>query len=293
MLLGAAFLRRAKNVNIRGLYYGLYRPGQAKTPIIDLTPALRLLDWLTATDKFISTGSAVELGQLLNTIQQDFYRSQRPQKEDPRPTTLKRFGTAIQQVSRSLELVRPMSLLKEDLPKLVHVSTDQLAQEVGQFAQPFGLLLDAVQQSYLPLALAGENATPDDQVRKQFRLLQWYVDKGLTLQALLLAREWTILALCLLAGYADYLDRDSREAIEEQLKAMIGYGERPGLDQPIAAYVPDAKKLADFWSCLTEYRNDLAHVQMRKNFLNSGTLENFALNDLLPTLQALFPSFCQ
>ncbi|MCS7081336.1 MAG: TIGR02221 family CRISPR-associated protein, partial [Chloracidobacterium sp.] len=131
------------------------------------------------------------------------------------------------------------------------------------------------------------------QVRKQFRLLQWYVEKRLPLQALLLAREWTISALCLLAGYDDYLERAHRQDVEGQLGAMIGYGERPGLDQPIAAYVPDAKKLADFWSRLTEYRNDLAHVQMRKNFLNSGTLENFALNDLPPTLQALFPSFCQ
>ncbi|MFS8856382.1 TIGR02221 family CRISPR-associated protein, partial [Synechococcus sp. H55.2] len=68
VLLGAALLRKAKNVEIQGLYYGLYRPGQAETPIIDLTPALRLLDWLTATDKFISTGSALELGQLLDRV---------------------------------------------------------------------------------------------------------------------------------------------------------------------------------------------------------------------------------
>jgi CRISPR-associated DxTHG motif protein len=39
MLLGAALLRKAKNVEIQGLYYGLYRPGQAETPIIDLTPS--------------------------------------------------------------------------------------------------------------------------------------------------------------------------------------------------------------------------------------------------------------
>jgi hypothetical protein len=128
MLLGAALLRKAKNVEIQGLYYGLYRPGQAETPIIDLTPAIRLLDWLTASDKFISTGSAVELGQLLDRVQRDFYRQQKPGKGDPRPTRLQSFGQAIRDISRSLELVRPVSL-QEDLRKLLKAEENALSQE--------------------------------------------------------------------------------------------------------------------------------------------------------------------
>lgn len=77
---------------------------QAGNTSIDLTPALRLLDWLTATDKFISTGSALELGQLLDTVQRDFYRQPGLDKRDPRPTRLQSFGRAIRNVSRSLEL---------------------------------------------------------------------------------------------------------------------------------------------------------------------------------------------
>ncbi|MGY2715799.1 hypothetical protein ACVW01_000328 [Thermostichus sp. MS-CIW-19] len=306
VLLGAALLRKAKNVEIQGLYYGLYRPGQAETPIIDLTPAIRLLDWLTASDKFISTGSAVELGQLLDTVQRDFYRQQRPGKGDPRPTRLQTFGQAIRDISRSLELVRPVSL-QEDLRKLQRHSTQELAEEVGQFAKPFGLLLQSIQNSYSQLALpADQKEDPRAQVQKHFQLLRWYVEKRFTTQALLLAREWVVSALCLCEGIQNYLEREARQEVEHQLGSLIQrrkqlLGDPPATGEsvqqeeqlqflpPIAAHVSDVKQLADLWSCLSEYRNDVAHGQMNPDPLSGEALESFVLQKLLPSLEALFP----
>jgi hypothetical protein len=306
VLLGAALLRKAKNVEIQGLYYGLYRPGQAETPIIDLTPAIRLLDWLTASDKFISTGSAVELGQLLDTVQRDFYRQQKPGKGDPRPTRLQSFGQAIRDISRSLELVRPVSL-QEDLRKLQRHSTQELAEEVGQFAKPFGLLLQSIQNSYSQLALpADQKEDPRAQVQKHFQLLRWYVEKRFTTQALLLAREWVVSALCLCEGIQNYLEREARQGIEHQLGSLIPRRKQPLGDPPatgesvqqeeqlqflppIAAHVSDVKQLADLWSCLSKYRNDVAHVQMNPDPLSGEALESFVLQKLLPSLEALFP----
>ncbi len=306
VLLGAALLRKAKSVEIQGLYYGLYRPGQAETPIIDLTPAIRLLDWLTASDKFISTGSAVELGQLLDTVQRDFYRQPRPGKGDPRPTRLQSFGQAIRDISRSLELVRPVSL-QEDLRKLQRHSTQELAEEVGQFAKPFGLLLQSIQNSYSQLALpADKKEDPQAQVQKHFQLLRWYVEKRFTTQALLLAREWVVSALCFCEGIQDYRGREARQGIEHQLGSLIPreeqlLGDLPATGSliqhqeqlqslpPIAAHVPDVQQLAKLWSRLSEYRNDVAHVQMNRDPLSSEALESFVLRDLLPKLEALFP----
>ncbi|PIK91873.1 CRISPR-associated protein [Synechococcus sp. 65AY6Li] len=289
VLLGAALLRKAKNVEIQGLYYGLYRPGQAETPIIDLTPAIRLLDWLTASDKFISTGSAVELGQLLDTVQRDFYRQQRPGKGDPRPTRLQSFGQAIRDISRSLELVRPVSL-QEDLRKLQRHSTQELAEEVGQFAKPFGLLLQSIQNSYSQLALpADQKEDPRAQVQKHFQLLRWYVEKRFTTQAILLAREWVISALCLCEGLPNYRQQEARQEIEHQLGSLIPRKDQPQAPPDIAAHVPDVQKLANLWSRLSQYRNDVAHVQMNLDPLNSEALESFVLQDLLPGLEELFP----
>jgi hypothetical protein len=252
------------------------------------------LDWLTATDKFISTGSALELGQLLDTVQRDFYRQPGLDKRDPRPTRLQSFGRAIRNVSRSLELVRPVSLLEEDLPNLQRHSTADLEQEVGQFAKPFGLLLQSIQDSYGQLALPPDKASdPRAEIQKHFQLLRWYVEKRLTAQALLLAREWVISALCLCEGIQNYREREQRQEIEQQLGSLIPRGEQPQMSLAIAAHVSDTKQLADLWSRLSEYRNDTAHVQMNPNRLDGEALENFVLRDLLPKLEALFPDLTQ
>jgi hypothetical protein len=294
ILLGSAFLRKAKNVDIQGLYYGLYRKEQPQTPIIDLTPALRLLDWLTATDKFITTGSSLELGELLNTIQRDFYGHQKSLSGDSKPTHLQNFGATIKEISRSIELIRPISLLEKDLPALQKRSTQDLADEVGKFAKPFSLLLQSIQDSYNTLAISSEVANDErTQIQKHFQLLHWYVDKQFSAQAILLAREWVISALCISEGIQKYREPVYRKAIEYQLGSMIGRGDNPNLNQPIASHVADPKQLSDFWAKLIDYRNDIAHVQMRLSPFTSKTLEAFALSELIPTLEALFPSLTQ
>ncbi|MFQ3584089.1 MAG: TIGR02221 family CRISPR-associated protein [Cyanobacteriota bacterium] len=298
VLLGAAFLQTAKKVSIQGIYYGLHRPEESQSPILDLTPALRLLDWLTATDKFITTGSALELGELLKTIQRDFYRHSRSaQNPNPaKPTTLQKFGDAIKNVSRSIELVRPISLIKVDLPRLQRQSTERLNQEVGEFAKPFGLLLQSIQDSYAQLALPPQDVQNEVlQIQKQFQLLKWYVDKQFSAQAILLAREWVVSALCICEGIRNYRERVYREAIERQLGSMTGKGETPGLNQPVASYVSDPQQLAVCWSRLTSYRNDVAHTQMSEveNPIPAERIEEYVLNHLLPELRSLFPSLTQ
>lgn len=78
VLLASAFLEKARNVKIKGVYYGQYDPKNNRASIFDLTPAIKLLDWLTATDTFINTGSSQKLGQLLADIQIDFSDQVKP-----------------------------------------------------------------------------------------------------------------------------------------------------------------------------------------------------------------------
>jgi hypothetical protein len=202
--------------------------------------------------------------------------------------------------------VRPVSL-QEDLRKLQRHSTEELAKEAGQFAKPLGLLLQSIQDSYSQLALpADQKEDPRAQVQKHFQLLRWYVEKRFTTQALLLAREWVVSALCLCEGLQNYREREARQEVEHQLGSLIQRKKQPLGDPPatgesvqqeeqlqflppIAAHVSDVKQLADLWSCLSEYRNDVAHVQMNPDPLGGEALESFVLQKLLPSLEALFP----
>jgi CRISPR-associated DxTHG motif protein len=289
VLLAAAFLQKARNVEICGVYYGAFEANREQPPIFDLTPAIKLLDWLTATDKFLSTGSSVELGKLLSTIQQDFYRSGQQKTADIRPTRLQSFGDRIQALSRSIELVRPIDLITQSA-QLQNIPATQLQEEVGAFAKPFELLLSQIQDDYSQFAVMNFNeASPVEQLQKQFLLLRWYVNKKLSCQAILLGREWLVSAICIAHGIKNYRDREKRKVIEEHLGQMIGANHN--LDQPIVQYVSSAEKLAALWSTLTEYRNDIAHTQMRFTSISARTLEEYALNQLLPGLSEILPEF--
>ncbi|GAB4304450.1 MAG: hypothetical protein Fur0025_46200 [Oscillatoriaceae cyanobacterium] len=294
VLLAAAFLQKARSVEIKGVYYGAFEFNNPQAPIVDLTPAIKLLDWLTATDKFIDTGSSAEFGKLLSTIQQDFY-TQKKQAE-LKPTKLKSFGITIENISRTLDYVRPMGLLDE-AAKLENIPAEQLKTEVGAFAKPFELLLGQIQQDYGQFALANSRkADPKTVLKQQFLLLRWYVEKGFGDRATVLAREWIVSVLCL-AQNANYLNRDKRKLIENQLNLVVEWQKQKGDDADIADYTPptittavtDVEQLAKFWSKLRDLRNDLAHAEMREESLSAVKLEAYVNNELIQGINALFP----
>ncbi len=287
VLLAGAFLQKAKNVSIQGVYYGAFEVNRDQPPIFDLTSAMKLLDWLTATDKFITTGSAVELGELLTTIQRDFYQQNKPQKGEARPTQLQGFGDKILKFSQSLEYVRAMDALN-DAARIQEFSTERLSDEIGVFAKPFELLLNPIQEEYGQFAVADSREADLKLVlEKQFLLLRWYVSKQLGTQAILLAREWIISALCYLEK-VDYLSREKRGTIEQQLGKMTG--KNRDLEQPIVKWIQDAEVLSNTWSKLTEYRNDIAHCQMRETGIAANKLGRYVKTNLLDELSQLFPN---
>lgn len=283
VLLAAAFLQKARNAVIQGVYYGAKEANSKQAPIFDLTPAIKLLDWLTATDKFLSTGSAIELGQLLTHIQSDLHR----QKAEVRPTRLSDLARKIQAISRSLELIRPLDLMQESA-KLQKISTAALQDEVGVFAKPFELLFSQIQQDYGQFALPASDTTDSQILQRQFLLLRWYVSKELATQAILLAREWIISALLAAEG-SSYSDKTQRKAIENQLGCMIG--ENQDLNQPIVCHVASAKRLSAIWSTLTKYRNDIAHAAENSHPTPAAKLQSYVKERLLLDLTELFPEF--
>jgi CRISPR-associated DxTHG motif protein len=291
VLLASAFLQRAQNVQIKGVYYGQYDRTQPSAPIIDLTPAIKLLDWLTATETFLNTGSSQKLGKLLAQIQIDFFRSGQAGKGTIQPRRLRNFGDSIAKISQNIEFIRPNELL-EAAYRLQVSSGSDLREEIDIFAKPFELLIDKIEQDYAQFAL--ENAEQSDQqliIKKHYLLIKWYVQKDLGTQAILLAREWIVTTLAILENY-NYLNKKSRESIETQLKAICGYNLEnvKYYDQSISKHVKDTKTLDDIWSQLGNYRNDIAHCEMRVQSLSIQRLYEYAqelpslLKDLFPTL---------
>ena len=283
VLLASAFLRKAKNVDIQGVYYGAWDRDQPKAPILDLTPTIKLLDWLTATDKFISTGSSVELAKILSSIQRELHQ----QQAETRPTRLINLSGNIKAISESIDLVRSKDLI-EQAAKLQRMSSQDIKSELGIFAKPFELLFEQIQDDYGQFAL-NESEIQDDTLilQKQFLLIRWYIVKGLSAQAILLSREWIISSL-LISKNIKYSNKDERDPIEKQLRAMIG--ENRDLEQPVARHT-NANDLSAIWSTITNYRNDIAHAGERSIPTSASRIHRYVKEDLINDLSKLFPQF--
>lgn len=293
VFLAGIYLQKARNVKIAGVYYGAYERDRERSPIFDLTPTLKFAEWLTATDKFLNTGSAKELGQLLSTIQQDFYRQGRQNQESIAPKALRQFGDRIQAISDSIELVRPLKLM-EETARLEKIPNETLKTEVGIFAQPFALLLDRIQADYSQFALVNpRQADAQKTLAKQFDLLRWYIDKSLSTQVILLSREWVVSALCVGLG-RDYLQKSEREVIEQSLNQLVewakdkDYKPKPIAADALGSVITDLEGLSKLWSKLRDMRNDLAHTEMRQNSLSAPDMTRFVREELLTRLRELF-----
>ncbi|KPQ38070.1 MAG: CRISPR-associated TM1812 family protein [Phormidium sp. OSCR] len=293
VFLAGTYLQKSRNVKIGGVYYGAYERDRERSPIFDLTPTLKFIDWLTATDKFLDTGSAKNLGQLLTNIQRDFYKQGRQKREPVSPRQLIGFGNRIQAISESIELVRPLKLM-EETALLDKISYEDLQNDVGAFAQPFSLLLDKIQADYHQFALPNpREASPQKTLSKQVDLLAWYIDKSLSAQAILLGRELTVSVLCTALKF-DYLGKTERQDVERGLNSLVAWRENTQQPRPLAlegliTMMPnlDLDWLSKFWSQLREVRNDLAHTEMRSDSLSAAKMSEFVKGNLLEEIKKL------
>jgi acyl-homoserine lactone acylase PvdQ len=130
-------------------------------------------------------------------------------------------------------------------------------------------------------------------VEKTIGIDKFFRTIGLHRSAIASVKNMNAESLSMLQAYADgindYRDRIKRKDIETQLGQMTGAN--PNFNQPIIKYVTSAEKLGGLWSTLTEYRNDIAHAQMRPADISAATLEEYAQNKLVQGLSELLPEF--
>jgi hypothetical protein len=278
--LAASYLRVARRVNLKGVYYGAFEARQPasnppqptdRAPVFDLSPFMNLLEWTTATDQFLKTGNARELANILQNTQDTLRRASWGQGDLPQK--LKVVASSLKTVSQALALTRP----REVLPAAAKLGEQLTAagSDVTQWAKPFAVLLERTRSDYQPLALA----QPDDDLAQnlatQWRLIDWYLDRQQVIQAVTLAREWVVSVLCWKLD-KEWLDRDNRSSVEDALNAYTRQKQGRSFTfacwQDDIAALPQADTLADLWGKLSEVRNTIAHCGMDKQSIPAQTL---------------------
>ena len=284
VFLAAAFLKSAKHVSIKAIYYGAFelRKGSKETPgpapIIDLSEFVTLLDWLNASEQFRRFGNASQLVERL--------RKAGPESD------LDKAATALEKVSRSLRLILPDQAMEAS-----HELKNALMnakEAIKQSARPFAVLSQQVSQSYESLALPSPRSKHNllTSLECERRIIQWYRRRDLLVQAVTLAREW-IISWCMgFAGFGNLYDRKMRKEVEEKIGSAAN--QHPSFISLIQfstgkslMNIPSINQAINLWPKLTRLRNTLDHAgksmgQRAATKLESEAEELFDLIDELP-----------
>jgi CRISPR-associated DxTHG motif protein len=263
VFLAAAYLKAAKNATIEAIYYGAFdlKDDKGIAPVIDLSPLVSLLDWTTATDQFIKTGNAQALAILL---------------EREGDAAAEKLAQGVNAIAEGLHLLRPYTVMQQaaKLPTLIQSASSTISQSVP----PFAALSEQVQQDYAKFGLenpAGDQLNAQAALVCQLKMIEWYTEKGQTVQALSMAREWLPSLLCF-RFELDPLDKTNRSEMEfllatggkpkDQKTGKIK--ESPYLKQWEEIPGEKRKPISRLWNgdpSLANLRNDVLHSGFRKN----------------------------
>lgn len=253
-MIAISYLRAAKEVEVEAVLYGAWeaRVGD-RSPVFDLTPFVTLLDWTNATDKFLKTGYGYEIAGLLKEAHQVAYRN--PESKDGRqpPKELKNVAKDIEEISRAMILGRSEEVMKRAWKMANRPKTYR--READDWAKPFSLLLDKIDHGYSPFSIEDPRADIRYRLDTELQIVEWLLEKGLTMQAILLSREWVV------TYYISRLNKDilkGRQEAENELNNIV-----QGLQ--MASNLPEEAELARIWANLTQLRNDVAHCGNREN----------------------------
>ncbi|MBN3873706.1 TIGR02221 family CRISPR-associated protein [Nostoc sp. JL33] len=272
VFLFAAYLKAAKNVTIDAIYYGALELGNFKTglpaPVIDLSEFIGMLDWLTATERFVEIGDGQALANLLKSaiplgVELRDNPASRPLKHQ-----LNKAAEAIESVSLALNVTRPIETMQSATQ--LEETLKQAAPSFAQRAKPFSLLAERIVKEYGQFAL--EDPTDQEELAEnlwlQLQMIEWYIQRDRIVQAVTLAREWLISVLVLRFGELMFDSEKSRKYVEGAINNAVEKSKQlprsitpSRCDEQFTA-LSEADELIKIWSQMAQLRNDIAHVGM-------------------------------
>jgi len=180
------------------------------------------------------------------------------------PKELKNLASDIDDISRSMALARSEEVMNKALKMAKRPQSCRT--EADDWAKPFSLLLDKINNGFNPLSLQNPREDINRRLAIELKILDWQLEKGQIIQAILLSREWTV------TFYANQLGKDiltGRDETEQMLnsQAKLQLSEKKDINK---------SELISIWSDLIQLRNDVAHCGMRKNPMQSVSLEKRA-----------------
>lgn len=269
--LAIAYLRAARNVKVDHVLYGAWdaRNQENRSPVFDLTPFVALLDWTTATNRFVETGDGRALTQLLKMGMPSGVQMGQDLEMRLLGNNLKLAANTIQTISLALQVTRPIEVMES----AAHLSStfEQTLPAIAENARPFAVLAESVVEQYGQFGLEGAGETQNivENLRRQIKMIQWYLDHEQIVQASTLMREWIVSLLASKLNESRFDYEENRRLIEKTLNNAVELSrpnhrkvETSPFDEGFKK-MPEHAMIYKLWGKITDVRNDIAHVGMR------------------------------
>jgi CRISPR-associated DxTHG motif protein len=275
----SAYLRKVMKVEVQHILYGAYEarvprrePPQPEdcVPVFDLAVLLDLLDWLSGVEAFLARSEAGILAEKLRITHDRLNRSGMMNGEKPR--RIKRVAGKLEELSKALHLSRPLDVM--EIASLLLPELEEARAELSRWARPFAVVLEKVAQEVGRLAEEHPRSLSEESLGRQLELIEHYLEKGLVVQAVLLAREWVVSWACLKDDQDFWLNRKYREGVESILGGMTQQARDRKALSGQKSWMTDA--LAREWGWLTQLRNDIAHCGMSVSAKGAQSIESKA-----------------
>jgi hypothetical protein len=271
----SAYLKVAKGVKILNVYYGapvfsssphppsssrneskpLTVVNPAPAPVIQLGEFVSMLDWMSATQRFVDLGDGNGLVKLLQglTIADASLRE-----------LVDQMAGAIEMVSDALIYIRPIEVMSAAAQLHALIPQLNIAGQNLSELQPFLLLSEQIDKKYQDLALVDpmEGCNRFDNLSRQLSIINWYQEHQQQIKSIVLARELFVSILAHWLGQDPFKKKIRTQAqhILNQHHEMIEKDrDCRKLNDDFRSY-PDKTTLFKIWKKVGDPRNDYAHT---------------------------------
>ncbi|MFK0730105.1 MAG: TIGR02221 family CRISPR-associated protein, partial [Gloeotrichia echinulata HAB0833] len=177
VFLFAAYLKAAKNITIKAIYYGaseLKASNNGIAPVIDLSEFVSMIDWITATERFVEIGDGQALANLLKTAIPSSIELRDNPASRPLRSQLEKTAKSIENISLALNVTRPIETM-QSATKLEEI-LKQAEPSFVERAKPFSLLSKRVVKEYGQFALEDptDQAALAENLWLQLQMIEWY-----------------------------------------------------------------------------------------------------------------------
>lgn len=259
-LAAIAFIKAMKDVKVRHILYGAYEARNDNgTPVFDLLPFLDIIEWSAGFNQFKTHGDMKFFGERLRQIHNKTYT----EKHAVKSKSLRKIGNLLESLTKSLETVR----VKESIAGAflfgseIKNANEDLVNHPD--TKPFSLMMEGLRTEIARLGCAEDKIFSKEGIRVQKDIIAYYLLSGQYQQALTLMREFLVSAF-IAKDYPEtdeslILNKENREKAEKKLsECMMKLKDNKEL-------AGEEKPYAEFWSRVTDLRNDINHGSMRLN----------------------------